>query len=166
MSYGNYNTLVDCTVSDVVSVCRFSYLAVGMQSLNWRGCKKHSQGCYWDWSVWVVKRYWIGWDFFPTALVADVCHCWAYKIIRGIDTVNLFPRVGVSKSRRPSFNVKRLRFEGAAFSHRGWLVCGQASGGVEDPGTMVMFKRHLDRYMERKCLEGYLPNAAKLEKLR
>ena len=32
---------------------------------------------------------------------------------------------------------------------------------VVEAGTITTFKRHLDRYMDRKGLEGYGPNAGK-----
>jgi len=51
-----------------------------------------------------------------------------------------------------------METRGATFLHREW---NEFPEEMVEAGTMTTFKRHLDRYMDRKDLGGYGPNAGK-----
>lgn len=34
---------------------------------------------------------------------------------------------------------------------------------IVEAGIIAAFEKHLDRYVDRKCLEGYVPNAGRCD---
>lgn len=92
-----------------------------------------------------------------------------YKIMRGMDRVNapsLLPRVGESRTGGHRFKLRGERINGKLrssnlFTQRMVHMWNELLEEVVEAGTLTTFKRHLDRYLDRKGLEGYGPNAGK-----
>lgn len=77
----------------------------------------------------------------------------------------LFARVGKSKTRGHTFRDRGERFNkklrGNVFTQRVGHIWNKLPEEVFEAGTLITFKRHLDRCMHWKDLEGYGPNAGK-----
>ena len=98
-------------------------------------------------------------------LVLFTLECWrlrgdlieVYKIMRGMDRVNvlcLFPRVGDSRTRGHRFKLRGERINGNlrsnCFTQRVVRLWYRLPEVVVETDTIAIFKRHLDRYMDRK----------------
>ena len=87
-----------------------------------------------------------------------------YRITRGMDGMdsqNLFPRVDMSIARGHRFKVKGGKFKGGVRSEfltqrviSAWNALPEE---LVEADTIAMFKRHLDRYVNRQGIEGYGP---------
>ena len=86
-----------------------------------------------------------------------------FKILRGTDRVDvgrLFPlRVGKIPTRGHSFRIEGQRFRGNMrgnfFTQRVVAVWNGLPVEVVEAGSILLFKSKLDRYMDRRGLEGY-----------
>ena len=92
-----------------------------------------------------------------------------YKIMRGMDRVDsqkLFPRVEESITWGHRFKVRGVRFKGDVrvkyFTQRVVGACNSLPGEIVEADTVVSFKGHLDKYMNRMGIEGYGPRKGRV----
>ena len=86
-----------------------------------------------------------------------------FKILRGVDRVDvnrLFPlRVGEFQTRGHDLRVRGQKYKGNTrgyfFTQRVITVWNELPVEVVEASSVVSFKVKLDRYMDRKGVEGY-----------
>ena len=78
-----------------------------------------------------------------------------------VDSQKLFPRVEESITRGHRFKVRGARFKGDVrgrfFTERVVGAWNTLLGEAVEADTVVTFKGHLDKYMNRMGIEGYGP---------
>lgn len=88
-----------------------------------------------------------------------------YKIMRGVGRINSqnhFPWARESRTQEHMFNVRAERFnrdQTGTFHTEGGSIRNELPEVVIKPDTITILKRHLDKYLDGKGVEGYEPNA-------